>query len=396
MTTRAPSRIRRDLEFFSDAELTKQLGYRREMWPRVILAEMIDNALDHTEEIGRLPNIQVTITEDSITVKDNGDGIPEKVIDGLLDFTTRTSSRITYRSPTRGAQGNAGKCLTALPCVWGGGYVEITCCGTRHVIMSYVDDVDRCPIVDRQKVQIDQNQNSDSSSLIGTTVTVHLPEHRLSFEAVRMMLISYFAANPHTSFTLKTPSESASFRRTTQKINKWTASRADPVDWYSYADFRERLLSVVSADRAIGKDRSVANFVREFAGFARSDSRSELLQETKMHRSSLSELVDKRTSEKLYQQMRAMTPRTQPKMLGRVGRQHIQDCLTLFQSSSSSCRYKCIEGFTKTGIPFVLKLGFGYAFNTVSAKIRVIYIQGTRWFVDSWKPQTVVWRFFKS
>jgi Histidine kinase-, DNA gyrase B-, and HSP90-like ATPase len=376
MTTRAPSTIRRDLEFFSDAELTKQLGYRRGMWPMVILAELIDNALDHLEEVGRLPDIEVTITEDSLAVKDNGNGIPEEVIDGLLDFATRTSSRIGYKTPTRGAQGNAGKCLVAVPFVWGGGgYVEIASLGVNHVIRTYVDDVDRCPVVDRQKVQIDQNQESHSASLIGTEVTVHLPKNGLSFEAVRLMLINYFAANPHASFTLTTPSESASFPRTTQKINKWTAAKPDPVDWYSQSEFRERILSVVAVDRANGKYRSVANFVREFAGFARSDARSELLQTIGLHRSTVSDLVDKSTSEKLHRQMLSMTPRTLPKMLGRLGRQHVQDCLSLFDGSG--CRYKCIEGFTKANIPFVLEVGFADAINAVSERVVLTSVNGS-------------------
>jgi hypothetical protein len=42
--------ISRELEYFSEAELTTQTGYGREAWwPRVIVKETIDNALDTSE-----------------------------------------------------------------------------------------------------------------------------------------------------------------------------------------------------------------------------------------------------------------------------------------------------------------------------------------------------------
>ena len=55
--------ISRRLEFFSESELEKQISYLRSNWPTVIVAELVDNALDRCEEIGRLPEISVTVTE---------------------------------------------------------------------------------------------------------------------------------------------------------------------------------------------------------------------------------------------------------------------------------------------------------------------------------------------
>ena len=113
--TRESFVLNRQLEFFSESELTKQLGYQRDWWPSVLVAELVDNALDHCEEFGILPSISVAVAEDAITVTDNGHGLPAAVVTSMVDFDTRTSSRLGYACPTRGRQGNAGKCLFALP-----------------------------------------------------------------------------------------------------------------------------------------------------------------------------------------------------------------------------------------------------------------------------------------
>jgi DNA topoisomerase VI subunit B len=39
----------RTLEFFTESELTTQMGYGRQLWPLVIAKELIDNALDACE-----------------------------------------------------------------------------------------------------------------------------------------------------------------------------------------------------------------------------------------------------------------------------------------------------------------------------------------------------------
>jgi hypothetical protein len=62
------------------------------------------------------PKLAITIDSAMgiIRVADNGPGIPPETVTSILDFTTRTSSREAYASPTRGAQGNGLRCI-ALP-----------------------------------------------------------------------------------------------------------------------------------------------------------------------------------------------------------------------------------------------------------------------------------------
>ncbi len=53
----------------------------------MILKELVDNALDACEETGTAPVISVKVDETGITVTDNGSGIPQSTVEGVLDFT---------------------------------------------------------------------------------------------------------------------------------------------------------------------------------------------------------------------------------------------------------------------------------------------------------------------
>jgi len=112
----------RELEYFSETELVTQTGYSREQWwPRVVVKELVDNGLDICEQAGVAPEISVESTGDSLTISDNGPGIPPAVVERILDFATRTSDKAAYVPPTRGAQGNALKTVLAIPYVLNGG-----------------------------------------------------------------------------------------------------------------------------------------------------------------------------------------------------------------------------------------------------------------------------------
>ncbi len=100
MTERNHFTISRSLEYFTDAELTKQMGVSRHKWVITLIKELIDNALDAAETIGVDPVITVTVEEDSISIRDNGPGIPEAVIRDSVNFDVRVSDKVGYVSPS--------------------------------------------------------------------------------------------------------------------------------------------------------------------------------------------------------------------------------------------------------------------------------------------------------
>ena len=158
------------LDFCNQKELTAQTGHPPEAWPLVALKELVDNALDACEEAGVAPAIRVTLDNEGIVVEDNGPGIPAELIEGVLDFSVRVSSREAYVAPDRGAQGNALKTIVAMPFVLDGerGCVDIEARGVRHRITMGVDRIRQEPVVERTE------QAADTA--IGTKVRIHWPD----------------------------------------------------------------------------------------------------------------------------------------------------------------------------------------------------------------------------
>jgi DNA topoisomerase VI subunit B len=167
---RTTLRTSRLLDFASEKELVAQTGHQATAWPIVLLKELVDNAIDAAEEAEISPEIKVTVDRTGITVEDNGPGIPADVVEDVLDFSVRVSSREAYVSPTRGAQGNALKCIVAMPFVLDGerGRVEIEACGTHHIIDFSVDRIRQCPVV--------EHRTGTSRIEIGTRITVRWPD----------------------------------------------------------------------------------------------------------------------------------------------------------------------------------------------------------------------------
>jgi len=157
----------RALEFFTEAELTTQIGYGRELWPLVLAKELIDNALDACESRGAQPCITITLKPNTLTFTDNGPGIPENVIRKSLDYLIRISDKKGYVSPTRGQLGNALKAVWAAPFVVNGAglVAEVTACGQRHRITVGLDRIAQKPII--------EHSIKPSTVQYGTSITVH-------------------------------------------------------------------------------------------------------------------------------------------------------------------------------------------------------------------------------
>lgn len=80
VAARQHHKISRALEYLSGNELRMQIGQQRQNWLIALLKELVDNGLDAAECHGS-PKIDVHIEDDRIIVRDNGPGIPHKVIE---------------------------------------------------------------------------------------------------------------------------------------------------------------------------------------------------------------------------------------------------------------------------------------------------------------------------
>jgi hypothetical protein len=68
MMTRSAFVTSRALDFFSEAELTRQFGHGRELWPLVVVKELVDNSLDGCEATETAPEITIALELDAITL----------------------------------------------------------------------------------------------------------------------------------------------------------------------------------------------------------------------------------------------------------------------------------------------------------------------------------------
>jgi Histidine kinase-, DNA gyrase B-, and HSP90-like ATPase len=171
--TRVPFEMSRLMEFCARRELVNQTGHNEWEWPLVILKELVDNAIDASEEAEIAPVVTVTVKRGSVVIEDNGPGIPRTTIEGVLNYSIRVSSREAYVSPTRGAQGNALK--TILPMAYvlderrgeeASGETIIEAHGIAHHIAFAVDHI-------RQEPKI-RHTTQSSPVVRGTRVTVKL------------------------------------------------------------------------------------------------------------------------------------------------------------------------------------------------------------------------------
>ena len=161
----------RAFDFLNRKGLIVETGHPVEAWPLVVLKELVDNALDACEEARVAPEIGVNVDPErgTITIADNGPGIPPETVAGTIDFERRISTREAYCAPDRGAQGNAMKSIVAMPFVLDGerGEVTIQARGVEHRITVRANHVRQAPAVDHQQRQ--------ANGKTGTSVTVHWP-----------------------------------------------------------------------------------------------------------------------------------------------------------------------------------------------------------------------------
>src|SRR5262249_61671448 len=159
------------LEFFTEKELTMQIGHPPHLWSLALIRELVDNGLDACENAGTSPVVRVVVEPDAVSVIDNGPGLPVQVLERSLDYTLRISDKSHYVSPTRGQLGNALKCVWAGPFVANGlqGRIEVVTQGQRHVIDVTLDRIAQRPKLEVQSL-------AEGVVKTGTLIRMHWQE----------------------------------------------------------------------------------------------------------------------------------------------------------------------------------------------------------------------------
>lgn len=358
-------RTSRELEYFTQKELTLQTGHESERWPEVVLKELIDNGLDACESAGVLPEIKVAVDAKSISVSDNGSGIPESVIASVLDFSVRASSKDAYISPTRGAQGNALKTVVAIPYVLSGchaGGIEVRAGGKRHVIETSVDRIAQRPV-------ISHGIEDDPVVKNGTFVKVLWPDLApLKTEALTprflQLLAGYSLFNPHASFEIASNGEGRRFERSSDVCGKWLVNEPTSAFWYTPAQLRALIAAYITAERHGSNPRTVREFVSEFRGLTATAKQKAILGRLNLGGVLLHDLVeggdiDRELVERLLAEMQAESKPVKPQGLGVIGEAHFRAWFEARGVALRTLKYQRVADVDdESKLPFVMEFAF--------------------------------------
>jgi DNA topoisomerase VI subunit B len=358
--------LNRAMEFFTQKELTARMGGGPELWPSILVKELIDNALDAAEAHGP-PSIEVTIGADSFTVADNGPGLSAKIIEGSLDYNVRVSDKSLYVTPTRGQLGNALKCVWAAPFVCHGNKaasVIVHTGGFRHTVQVSADQIQGCPRVEH----VMENSQPVKS---GTSVEVAWPGiascgSNCDGLAFYRLVKGFAALNPHASFRFKAKTQDV-LPATDVAWKKWLPSERPSPHWYDLGRFRSLIAGKLAACRRSGaRPQTLRDFIGEnFCGLTSTIVRSELLQTVGMEGHTLEDLarddtLDDDLLRRLLKAMQESARPVQPKKLGLIGKPHMSATMVkLFGAEEHSIRYRNAVLEVK-GLPYVLEVAFGY------------------------------------
>ena len=359
----------RAAEYFDARQLSALTGVAQNEFASVVLKELVDNALDAAETHGVAPEVGVKVEAEEarysdgssrddgllrITVADNGTGIPPETVRKVLNFETRTSDKAAYRSPTRGAQGNALKTVIGIP--YALGYpdpIYITSQGVRHTIKPWVDPAGAV------RVDHEEKPSKLSGTRVELVVPYYLTQHaKQNFDPIHWVR-SFAALNPHATFRYQGNSGvfkgAEMYKSTRETTKKYVPSEPTSPHWYSSESLKKLVFSyIAAAENGGGRDLPVGEFVRQFQGLARPAK----AKAVRARIGDVKHLSDyKANPEAVGELLSAMQEESKlpkPAALGFVGKEHFEK---FFESIYDVQEFKYVkrEGTLPSGLPLVFE-----------------------------------------
>ena len=365
--------ISRELEFFSEKELQMQIGHGRGLWPIALLKELVDNALDACESAEISPVVEVEVAGDSLSVRDNGPGLPAKTLRESLDYMKRVSDKAYYVSPTRGQLGNALKVIWAAPFVINGehGQVEVWSQGQHHTVDVSLDRIGQRPAI---------NYVHEKSSFVkkGTFVKIHWPDLACLIAGEKNedsynsddekndsynsnitpaeLVERYSAFNPHVTFRI----EENLFKPTVPEWKKWMPTEPTSPHWYGPDLLRDLIAGYIASDRNGDRPRTVREFVSEFRGLSGSakQKKMEFLKGTYLQDLVRDGDIDMAEVESLLESMKRFSVSPKSAVLGIIGQEHFKAWM-IRHAGISEDSFKYQKRVGDDGLPYVLEIAFG-------------------------------------
>jgi DNA topoisomerase VI subunit B len=348
-------------EYFNEKEMRAQIGMDKEYWPIAVLRELIDNSLDACEAAGIPPVIDVGIKGDTISVTDNGKGIPAKTVKRSLDYLYRVSDKAYYIAPMRGQMGNALKVIYAVPYVCTGkGYVEITASGKKHHIIVSLDRITGEPKIEYKKSQFVKNGTSVKIQWENSTRLLCDPEcdYFTKPPTPDELIENYSAFNPHATFTLN----GQRYEPTDTAWQKWRPDMPTSAHWYNTETLRDLVAGYLAGERRNGQhNKTVREFVSEFRGLSGTTKQKKVAGDFAREHLSMFEKggdIDTGKLARLLDAMQQHSKPPRPQHLGIIGQDHFTAWMLSQGAAKESIKYSKKQGTDQHGMQYVVEVGF--------------------------------------
>ncbi len=277
---RVPSKTPRYNDFLEADGLTVKTGFTRKDFPKFILKELIDNALDAVESRSQLvtPRISISIkhfdNKIKISVSDNGEGISERIINELVDLKFSFSDKIDYCSPSRGRMGHAISCILGMPYALRGEDpvepVVIESLGTRYYVEVASDSADLND--DRSFFRVSPE---NMENIPGTKIIVTIPDEKGVLVGFGRDIVARFAmVNPHAHITYSATYKFFNIQHEVydpiidSSTNKWKYLPNEPIPprWYEENIFKKHIKSLLADNKYKNKPITLISFISSFRG----------------------------------------------------------------------------------------------------------------------------------
>lgn len=361
-----------EADYFSLEGLQRLTATKPENLDRLILKELIDNALDICDETDNLrtPTVSVNVEQINgrlvVQVDDNGSGITLEGIKKITDFKHFYSSRFHYKYATRGALGNAWKAIIG-----------------ANFSLAHAKHIEQVPITissGNTKYEIHGEYSGEAlvplpvqteiKRRIGTSVMVTLPLYAVSWgdpDRYRSNIEAFAFFNPQARITFRGSIIADCRPSTTKKKEK---PRESP-HHLSQNEHMQRFETQVRDQLERGEHPKLDSYIRQWYGASRDSQVKEILEKANME-NCLSEQVLGKPEEiiKLHEAMKQVCASPSPNILGQIGRTNlgyrIEQIDGLLPDYAKSFKYKChketsilTEGESKIQVPYVLEVAIG-------------------------------------
>ena len=256
-------------DYFSITELPRKLGAEIESLPLALIKELVENSLDACEEAGIKPEIKICFQEIDdylvLSVEDNGPGLSAEAVSKITDFSRFHSSRHLYKYSTRGAFGNAYKCIIASP------YVVADELGIQPIESSLRIVSRGCEYKvgfsrENERAMVKASKSNESTA--GTIVSLKLPILKPDWLGAKQYvdLIENFSTfNPHSTFIVTIPDDVKGLQYVATSPTPALREVRESIYWFVPSEFQARVEAEIQSK---GSSYKVTDLAQQFRGLS--------------------------------------------------------------------------------------------------------------------------------